>query len=117
MVALTILAAVIALAIQASRTGVRLAATALENRRAANLLQALIEADGRQIGERQGRSQGLSWRIQVALAPTDPRAPGVRLCSRAIEARDGQGRAFRLSDMAFCAPPGDGAADQPSARP
>ena len=106
LVALTIMAMTLALALEATATSRRLAAAALQSERAGALLQYLIEAGSSAPGAWSGRSSGLNWRLNVVLQGADPHAPAVRTCRRAAAASDPQsGRRFSLSALAFCKPP------------
>ncbi len=105
LVALTILATTIALALQAADSARKVAAAALQTRRAETLLQALALTDPGQVGEWNGRAQGFDWRVTVAEAPVDPGAPGLRTCTRSADLKETGGRRrFRIDGLIYCRP-------------
>ncbi len=108
LVALTVLATTLALALQAEAVARRLAGSALRSEQAGVLLQYLIETGARTPGKWTGRSGGLDWRFDVALQPADPRAGALRTCRRTATASEAGGRrTVSLTVLAFCRPPAD----------
>ena len=106
LMALTILAMTMALAFQAMISARGLAERAAETRRAAALLQYLMDSDIGTIGERAGMTDRFSWKLAVSLVPADPAAPAVRSCDRSAEVRALRSqRRYRLSTTEFCLPP------------
>ena len=106
LVALTILASAIALTIEAVGSARRAAQAALETERAKGLLEQLIDSGQGKPSVRAGRTDGFDWRITVAFAPADPRAPALSMCrsqARLIGVRSHRG--YGLSALAFCPPP------------
>ena len=106
LVALTILAMTIALALQAMQTARRMAGAALEARSATAVLQWLLQSDPDEIGARSGSANGFAWRAELALNPSDPQAPAVRTCTRSASvARVGGRRSYAARALVFCRPP------------
>jgi hypothetical protein len=106
LVALTILATTLALALHATATSRSLAARALQSERAGALLQYLLQAGSHEPGQWSGRAEGFDWRLDVALQGPDPHAPALRTCRRTASAREQtSGRRFSLSAVVFCKAP------------
>ncbi len=106
LVALTILASAISLTIEAVGSARRAAQAALETERAKGLLEQLLESGQGGAGVRTGRSDGFDWRLEVAFAPADPRAPALVMCTRKARLTGVRSRrGYALSALDFCARP------------
>jgi hypothetical protein len=105
MVALAILATVVALALVAGRTAVRLSAAAAETRQAEGELRYLLASSPRGLGVVAGRGLGFDWKVTTRLAMQTPQG-NLRVCERMAEARSlATGRAYALGTDKACPPP------------
>jgi hypothetical protein len=109
LVALTLLAITLSLAMEAAGSARRLGAAALQTRRATALLQYLQANAPAGPGKWSGQAAGMNWRLEAKLLDADPQANALRLCRRAAEVRDGP-RRFALASTAFCKAPAPAAA-------
>ena len=105
LVALTLLALTISLALQGMTSARRLASRAVELRQAGALLQYLVDAGARDPGERSGVQQPFQWRLEVKARPADPETPALRMCERTATVTQMQSRRqYRLEGLDFCTP-------------
>ena len=105
LVALTLLALTISLALQGMTSARRLASRAVELRQAGALLQYLVDAGARDPGEQSGVLDPFQWRLEVKARPADPETPALRMCTRtAIVTHTPSRRQYRLVGLDFCAP-------------
>ena len=104
LVALTILASTLILSFSAMAVTQRLAATALENRRANTMLSYLAQSAPVVVGASSGQDRQFDWRIDVTRAvDVTPKAPPtcavlVHLVGRSTHRR------YALSSLQLCAP-------------
>ena len=105
LVALTLLALTISLALQGMTSARRLASRAVELRQASALLQYLVDAGARDPGEQSGVLQPFQWRLVVEARPADSQTPALHLCTRtAIVTQIQSHRQYRLQGLDFCTP-------------
>jgi hypothetical protein len=103
MVALTILATTVALALVAVEVGRRDSEAALRLERATDLLAYVLAASPDRIGEESGKAPGYDWRRVIAPSVDDlgPALPA--LCTRWAEVRSlVDGRRYSLATTEIC---------------
>ncbi len=104
LVALSILAAIFALGLEAMISSRRIAFAASEAQQATILLRYLLAREAPPGLDETGSLSGFNWRVQTAYLPPDPGAPAVTLCRRWAGATGARsGRRYVLSTVDFCA--------------
>ena len=102
MVALTILATVVTLALGAARTSLRLAAAAAETRQAEGELRYLLDVAPRTPGGNSGQGAGFNW--QVVNQPSGGMR-SLQVCERTATVRSlSSGRTYALTTAEACLP-------------
>jgi len=105
MAGLAILAVTIALALSAHAMARRMSDAAVESRRAAALLQMLV--DDRGATADSGSFGGFEWRVEVLREPAQGVEPRSSVCRRAARVQSlASGRAYTLDTLAPCPEPG-----------
>lgn len=105
MAGLAILAITIGLALSAHATGRRMSDAAVESRRAATLLQMLV--DDRGAAADSGRFGGFEWRVETLREPAKGPEARSALCRRGVRAQSlASGRAYTLDTLVPCPEPG-----------
>jgi hypothetical protein len=101
LVALTLIATTLALAIVATQTAQRTSLKALELRRADTLLKYLLLARPHALGVQQGNTDGFVW--TVTTAPSHIAASNPAICTRTASTRAvTSGRAYRMATSESC---------------
>lgn len=105
LVALTILTSTIALTLGATQVARRAATSALETRRADDLLQYVLLSSPRRVGSLTGQAEGFDWRLETQISAISAGAAAPPICTRAAEARASRsGRRYHLATAEICAP-------------
>jgi hypothetical protein len=100
LVALTILAATIALALQAAGSARRTAAAAEEIRSANTLLAYLVQTYPT---DQQGRSGAFTWSVEVTPLSTAKAGGALRLCRDAVQVKSQRtNRRYALATLEAC---------------
>lgn len=101
LVALTILASTLLLAIGASSVAEHASATAAEEQRAGDLMQFLVETPGASAEVHTGRTNDFEWVVEVT-RETAPVA-GLAICAHRVALTNrASGRRYSLHSAAFC---------------
>jgi hypothetical protein len=104
MVALTILASTVALALAGAQVGRRDADAALRLQRATDLLAYVITTSPDQLGRQTGHAAGFDWSLEIAPSPIGLGRGSPALCTRTAEVLvDKQRR--RLTTTEICPVP------------
>ncbi|MDR3511017.1 MAG: hypothetical protein P4L73_05245 [Caulobacteraceae bacterium] len=105
LVALTLLAMTLALTIVAAQTAQKLAARALETRRADTLLRYVLSSGPHVMGSESGEVAGFHWTLTTAPSLIAAGASAPPLCTRIVSARaGGAGRLYQMATSEVCPP-------------
>jgi hypothetical protein len=107
LVALSILATTIILALSAAQTARQTAVAASEMRRAEDLLRYLVDTAPWTMGRTSGHTTAFAWRIDTEPTGTVAPTSSVQICSRSAQLRGVlTGRSYRIDTAAICLPRG-----------